>query len=133
MLYLDDKRIGDEVVNEGLGFDSFTPVYGGSAALVAGEHELKLEITNDWIDIDFIEFKLKSTGIATKLNLMTEAESNFNLFDMQGKHVASFKASGMDAAVRMVKGGVKGIRQGVYLVRSASKMGIKQKVVTYEK
>ena len=64
---------------------------------------------------------------------MTEAESNFNLFDMQGKHVASFKASGMDAAVRMVKGGVKGIRQGVYLVRSAGKMGIKQKVVTYEK
>jgi len=67
------------------------------------------------------------------LNLMTEAESNFNLFDMQGKHVASFKAAGMDAAVRMVKDGVKGIRQGVYLVRSAGKMGIKQKVVTYEK
>jgi hypothetical protein len=113
-------------------------VSGGKATLKAGEHELKLEIVGDWIDIDNIEFKAVKndeppSGIDAIRLSMTEAESNFNLFDMQGKHVASFKASGMDAAVRMVKSGVKGIRQGVYLVRSASKMGIKQKVVTYEK
>jgi hypothetical protein len=64
---------------------------------------------------------------------MTEAESSFNLFDLQGKRVASFNASSLDAAVNMVKGGLKGIRQGVYLVRSAGKTGIKQQVVVYEK
>ena len=134
VLYMDDTKIGTEIANEGKGFTSFTTVSGGKATLKAGEHELKLEITNDWIDIDYVEFKASSTtSIAQGLNLMTEAESNFNLFDMQGKHVASFKAAGMDAAVRMVKDGVKGIRQGVYLVRSAGKMGVKQKVVTYEK
>jgi hypothetical protein len=137
-LYMDDQPIGTEMANAGNGFDSFEVVSGGKASLKAGEHELKLEITNDWIDIDYVEFKAaKNDEPPSKIGAihlnMTEAESNFNLFDMQGKHVASFKASGMDAAVRMVKGGVKGIRQGVYLVRSASKMGIKQKVVTYEK
>ena len=137
-LYMDDTRIGEKIVSEGKGFTSFTTVSGGKASLKAGEHELKLEIVGDWIDIDNIEFKaVKSDDPPSKINTirlsMTEAESNFNLFDMQGKHVASFKASGMDAAVRMVKDGVKGIRQGVYLVRSAGKMGIKQKVVTYEK
>ncbi len=134
VLYMDDTKIGTEIANEGKGFETFTTVSGGKATLKAGKHDLKIEITNDWIDIDYVEFKASSTtSIAQGLNLMTEAESNFNLFDMQGKHVASFKASGMDAAVRMVKDGVKGIRQGVYLVRSAGKMGVKQKVVTYEK
>ena len=137
-LYMDDARIGEKIVSEGKGFTSFTTVSGGKASLKAGEHELKLEIVGDWIDIDNIEFKaVKSDDPPSKINTirlsMTEAESSFNLFDMQGKHVASFKASGMDAAVRMIKEGVKGIRQGVYLVRSAGKMGIKQKVVTYEK
>ena len=134
VLYMDDERIGDAMANEGEGFENFTTVDGGKATLKAGEHTLKLEITNDWIDIDYIEFKaLSTTSIATGLNLMTEAESSFNLFDMQGKHVARFNAAGMDAAVRMVKDGVKGIRQGVYLIRSANKSGIKQKVVVYEK
>jgi hypothetical protein len=134
VLYIDDQKIGTEIANEGKGFENFTTVNGGTATLTAGEHELKLEITNDWIDIDYVEFKSASTtAIATRLNLMTEAESSFNLFDMQGKRIANFKAAGMDDAVRMVKDGLKGVRQGVYLVRAANSVGIKQKVVVYEK
>lgn len=133
-LYMDDTQIGTEIANEGKGFDTFTTVSGGKATLKAGEHELKLEITNDWIDIDYIEFKaVSTTGIKNVRFSMTEAESSFNLFDLQGKHVATFKAAGMDDAVRMVKEGVKGVRQGVYLVRVAGSAGIKQKVVAYEK
>ena len=134
VLYMDDERIGTEMVNDGKGFDSYSIVSGGKANLTAGEHELKLEITNDWIDIDYVEFKsTATTTVVTNLNLMTEAESSFNLFDLQGKHIASFRASNMDDAVRMVNEGVKGIRKGVYLLRSTSAAGIKQKVVTYEK
>jgi hypothetical protein len=133
---MDDQPIGTEMANTGKGFDAFEVVSGGKATLKAGEHELKLEITNDWIDIDYVEFKAVSggtDGIVRPLKLMTEAESNFNLFDLQGKRVVSFKASGLDAAVNMVKGGLKGIRQGVYLVRAAGSVGVKQKVVVYEK
>ncbi len=56
-LYIDDKKIGEDLVNEGKGFGEFTTVSGGKATLKAGEHELKLEITNSWIDIDYVEFK----------------------------------------------------------------------------
>ena len=136
VLYMDDEQIGTEIVNKGEGFDAFSVVEGGKAKLKAGEHELKLEITNDWIDIDYVEFALMGEvpeGLTNVRFDMTEAESSFNLFDLQGKHVASFRAAGMDAAVRMVKDGIKGIRQGVYLVRAAGSVGIKQKVVVYEK
>jgi hypothetical protein len=135
-LYMDDQPIGTEMANTGKGFDAFEVVSGGKATLKAGEHELKLEITNDWIDIDYVEFKAVSggtDGIVRPLKLMTEAESSFNLFDLQGKRIASFKASGLDAAVNRVKGGLKEIRQGMYLVRSAGKTGVKQQVVVYEK
>ena len=136
-LYMDDQPIGTEMANAGNGFDSFEVVSGGKATLKAGEHELKLEITNDWIDIDYVEFKKveNNTAIAGKLNLMTEAESSFNLFDMHGKRVASFKAAGMDAAVSMVKAGsVADLKQGIYYVRTKGHQGaVKQKVIVYEK
>jgi hypothetical protein len=104
---------------------------GGKATLKAGEHELKLEITNDWIDIDYVEFKAVAKDdppirIANVRFGMTEAESNFTLFDMQGHFVTNFKAAGMDAAVDMVRHGFKGIRQGVYLVRGPGKLGMKK-------
>ena len=137
MLYMDDQPIGTEMANTGKGFDAFEVVSGGKATLKAGEHELKLEITNDWIDIDYVEFKAVSSqqplGFKDVRLDVTEAERSFNLFDLQGKHVATFKAAGMDDAVRMVKDGIKGVRQGVYLVRVAGSAGIKQKVVAYEK
>ncbi|MCQ2091946.1 MAG: carbohydrate-binding protein [Fibrobacter sp.] len=65
ILYMDDERIGDEMVNEGLGWDDngYSMVSGGKATLKAGEHELKLEITNDWVDIDYVEFKKASAVV----------------------------------------------------------------------
>jgi len=136
-LYMDDEAIGTEIANDGQGFTTFSEVSGGKATLKAGEHELKLEITNDWIDIDNVTFKKveNNTAIAGKLNLMTEAESSFNLFDMHGKRVTSFKAAGMDAAVSMVKAGsVADLKQGIYYVRTKGHQGaVKQKVIVYEK
>ncbi len=136
-LYMDDETIGSEMVNEGKGFDAYTEVDGGVAVLKAGEHELKLEITSDWVDIDYVEFRevaAQQPSAIRDLRLgMTEAESSFDLFDLQGKHVASFRAAGMDAAVRMVKDGVRGLRKGVYLVHAAGNAGMNQKVVVYEK
>jgi hypothetical protein len=137
---MDDQPIGTEMANAGNGFDSFEVVSGGKASLKAGEHELKLEITNDWIDIDYVEFKAaKNDEPPSKIGAihlnMTEAESNFNLFDMHGKRVASFTAAGMDAAVKMVKAGaVADLKQGIYYVRTKGHQGaVKQKVVIYEK
>ena len=47
VLYMDDKRIGDEMVNEGKGFDTFSIVDGGKDFLEAGEHELRIAVAKD--------------------------------------------------------------------------------------
>ncbi len=136
-LYIDDQPIGNEMANTGDGFDSFSIVSGGKATLKAGEHELKLEITNDWIDIDYVEFKPASTeGIVNVRFDMTEAESNFELFDLQGNRVARFNAKNMREAVEKVKNDVSNVivPKGVYFVVSnpGTKHQKMQKVVRYE-
>ena len=139
VLYMDDKQIGTEIVNDGKGFDNFTEVHGGAAKLTAGEHELKLEITNDWIDIDYVEFNLQGEvppfeGLSKVRFDMTEAESNYSVFDMQGIKLGSFTAKGMDEAVKFVKESAK-LRKnakGVFFVRKNGAKSMTKKVVVHE-
>ena len=137
VLYMDSVRIGDEIKNEGKGLDAYTIVNGGKATLKKGEHELKLEITNDWIDIDYIEFKAaKDTipdGIANVRFDMTEAESNFSVYSMQGKKLGTFSAKGMAEAMSYVKADAKLRKQaqGVFFIRKDGEHHTK-KVVVYE-
>lgn len=123
VLYMDDERIGEEILNNGKGFDTYSVVSGGKVSLKAGKHDLKLEITNDWIDIDYVEFKTvavadsNTTAIAKDLKLITEPESGFELFDLRGKRVARFRASGMADALNYARSGTINLRHGVYLLR----------------
>ena len=123
VLYMDDERIGEEILNNGKGFDTYSVVSGGKVSLKAGKHDLKLEITNDWIDIDYVEFKTvavadsNTTAIAKDLKLITEPESGFELFDLRGKRVARFRASGMADALNYARSGTINLRRGVYLLR----------------
>jgi Carbohydrate binding module (family 6)./Domain of unknown function (DUF303). len=135
VLYMDDKRIGDEMASAGLGFDSLTVVEGGKVTLTKGEHELKLEITNDWIDIDYVEFKAVTPSKITKVRLdMTEAESSFSVFDMQGIKLGSFTAKGVDEAMSLVKENAKLRRQGkgVFFIRKNGDKPLTKKVVIHE-
>ena len=138
VLYIDDKQVGTEIANEGKGFDTFTEVDGGKVSLKAGEHELKIEIANDWIDIDYIEFKEISAqppiGIKNIRFGMTEAESNFSVFDMQGVKLGSFTAKGMADAVNVVRENAKLRKQakGVFFVRKNGSKSLTKKVVIHE-
>lgn len=133
VLYMDDEQIGSEMANEGKGFSEYSVVSGGKANLKAGEHVLKLEITNDWIDIDYIEFKanfdISAAIFKSPLKMVNKTETTFQLFDLQGKHIAKFNARGMDSAIRMVQDSMESLRQGVYLLRSKGPAGIQQKVI----
>ena len=108
------------------------------ATLKAGEHELKLEITNDWIDIDYVEFKEISAqppiGLKNIRLSMTEAESNFSLFDMQGIKLSSFTAKGMNEAMNLVRENAKLRKQarGVFFVRKNGDKSLTKKVVIHE-
>ena len=138
VLYVDDKKVGTEIANEGKGFDTFTEVDGGKATLTKGEHELKLEITNDWIDIDYIEFKEISAqppiGIKNLRFSATEAEGYYSVFDMQGIKLSSFTAKGMDEAMNLVRENAKLRKQakGVFFVRKNGSKSLTKKVVIHE-
>ena len=135
-LYMDDKQIGDEIANEGKGFDTFTEVSGGKATLKAGEHELKLEITNDWVDIDNVEFKKASNSNGIKNIRLNSAEtvSNYTVFDMQGIRLGSFAAKNMENAMDLVKENAKLRRmaKGVFFVRKNGDKPLTKKVVVHE-
>ena len=139
-LYMDSVEIGSEIANEGKGFETFTTVSGGKATLKAGEHELKLEITNDWIDIDYVEFKAVSSGTDNLVTLRMEnpvKESSFAIVDMQGRKLGVIQATNMAEAVEKTKKNVTQnmVSGGVYFVVSntKSKHRTMQKVVIYEK
>ena len=147
VLYMDDVQIGTEIANEGKGFDTFTTVSGGKATLKAGEHELKLEITNDWIDIDYVEFKAASgsgdNGDSTTFIARpafahaTETESSFAIVDMQGRKLGVIKAASMAEAVEKSKENMtrNGVSGAMYFVVSNTKSSrrLMQKVVVYER
>ena len=148
VLYMDSVRIGDEIKSEGKGKDSYSVVSGGKATLKKGEHELKLEITNDGIDIDYIKFTAASGSSSsddppTKLakpafeSNATETESSFAIVDMQGRKLGVIKAASMAEAVekskeKMTQNKTSG---GIYFVVSNTKNSrrLMQKVVVYER
>ena len=136
VLYMDSVRIGDEMKNEGNGLDAYSVVSGGRATLKAGTHELKLEITNDWIDIDYIEFKaIKESYAIPKVRVdITEAESSFSVFDMQGIKLGAFTAKGVDDAEHLVRENAKLRKQskGVFFIRKNGNRSLTKKVVIHE-
>jgi len=138
-LYMDDAEIGTEIANGGAGFDSFSAVSGGKATLKAGEHELKLEITNDWIDIDYVEFKEVPSETDNLVTLHMEnpvKENSFAIVDMQGRKLFVIKATNMTEALEKAKKNVTKnmVSGGVYFVVSNKKGQSRtmQKVVVYE-
>ncbi|MBR2271213.1 MAG: carbohydrate-binding protein [Fibrobacter sp.] len=138
VLYMDDVQIGTEMANEGKGFDTFTTVSGGKASLKKGEHELKLEITNDWIDIDYIEFKAAkdttSNAIVKARFESVEAESYFSVYNMQGVKLGTFTAKGMADAMNILKADAKLRKhsQGVFFIRKNGEKSHIKKVVVHE-
>ena len=135
VLYMDDKQIGTEIANEGKGFSTFTEVSGGKATLTKGDHELKLEITNDWVDIDNVTFKkVESIGISNVRFESAATEGNYTVFDMQGIRLGSFAAKSMDDAMNLVKENAKLRRQGkgVFFVRKNGDKPLTKKVVIHE-
>ena len=138
-LYMDDAEIGTEIANGGAGFDSFSVVSGGKATLKAGEHELKIEITNDWIDIDYVEFKEVPSETDNLVTLHMEnpvKENSFAIVDMQGRKLAVIRATNMNEALEKAKKNVTKniVSGGVYFVVSNTKGQSRtmQKVVVYE-
>ena len=140
-LYIDEKAITDAVSvpqtadNKWDTYETIT--VKEKVALKAGKHVLKLEITANYANIDWISFSESEKDIPdgiAKVRMDTETESHFSVFDMQGIKLGSFTAKGMDNAVALVKTDAK-LRKhskGVFFVRKEGATHMTKKVVVRE-
>lgn len=139
-LYIDDKAISDEVSVPQTADNSWdtykTITVKDGIKLSAGKHVLKLEITANYVNIDWIQFTdAKETIGLSKIRLdMTEAESSFSVYSMQGKKLGTFTAKGIADAMNLVKTDAKLRKQaqGVFFVRKDGAKLMSKKVVVYE-
>ena len=141
-LYIDEKSITDEVSVPQTAdnkWDTYKTIdIKDKVALKAGKHVLKLEITANYANIDWIQFSrlgevLPYESIAKVRFDATETESNFSVYNMQGKKLGTFTAKGMAAAMNLVKSDAKLRKhsQGVFFIRKNGESHIK-KVVVHE-
>lgn len=126
-LYMDDKAISDEVSvpqtadNSWDSYETITVKEG--VKLTAGKHVLKLEITANYVNIDWIKFSnsvdmpLPYDGFANIHFNRAETE-NYRIFDMNGSYLGMVRATGTSELKSAVANLVK--RDGAYLAKSVN-------------
>ena len=141
-LYIDEKAITDDISvpqTADNSWDTYKTIdVKNMVSLKAGKHVLKLEITANYANIDWIEFSEKGEvppyeSIANVRFDATETESNFSVYNMQGVKLGTFIAKGMADAANLVKTDVnlRKQSQGVFFIRKNGESLIK-KVVVHE-
>ncbi len=124
-LSIDDNKIADVAVS-GSSWDDFESVKA-NVSLKAGEHILRMTVTGDWFDIDYINFvegkdaPETTTGLAGNVKLNAAKVATFDVFDLTGKKVASFTARNMAEASKLWQSGsIQGSEkaQGISLIRN---------------
>ncbi|MBR6943362.1 MAG: carbohydrate-binding protein, partial [Fibrobacter sp.] len=142
-LYIDEKSITDAVTLPQTAdnkWDTYKTIdVKEKVALKAGKHVLKLEITSNYANIDWIQFSEPKKdsipdAIANVRFDMTEAESNFSAYNMQGQKLGTFTAKGMAHAMDLLKTDAKLRKQaqGVFFIRKNGTNSMSKKVVVYE-
>ena len=136
-LSIDGKSIGEFTV-EGSGFDAFADVKQ-KVTLPAGKHVLRMDVTKEYFDIDYINFVKGEVqdnpggnggdnpgqAIHTSLHMETPVLSAYDVFDMNGVRLGRMRAYTMDEAVNTLKNTSDIKVQGIYLLRSVRNGAVK--------
>ncbi|MCK9183323.1 MAG: carbohydrate-binding protein [Fibrobacteraceae bacterium] len=121
MLFVDDKAIADTVkVPNGGNWDTYTEVSGKTSEIAEGSHILKILITGNYANLDWIEFKdTNTTSIQNRIAFNQSAISGYatyDVFDFCGKHLGTFRSL---AQTNLSQGTQRIVRKaGVYLVKA---------------
>ena len=123
-LSIDGKSIA-EVPVSGSSWDEFKDVTA-DVKLPAGKHVLRMDVTAEYFDVDFFDFKKKDEiGIRTKARMETPVLADYDVFDMNGVRLGRMSAYSMNEAVTMLKNSSAIKVQGLYLLRSVSNGAVK--------
>ena len=132
-LSIDGKSIGEFSV-EGSSFDDFADVKQ-KVTLTAGKHILRMDVTKEYFDIDYINFVKgdgegqggddPGVGIATAVHYDVPTLSAYDVFDMNGVRLGRMRAYTMDEAVNTLKTTSDIKVQGIYMLRSVKNGAVK--------
>ena len=116
-LLLDDKEIvpATKVPKTGEEWDVYEWLELGQVEFTKGEHVLKLLITGNYVNIDWIEVEDRSLAIRPKFEASSGAQT-YDVFDMLGSHIGRVDAVNMQEASQKVRSLVK--TGGSYYVKS---------------
>ena len=128
-LLLDEKELVKAVTVPKTGEDwkTYQDLSLGKVKLTKGEHILRLSITSDYVNVDWIRFSVNEngdgpgTGDSTiairdmKLHVANVAET-FGVYDVNGMFVGKFETMNKADVARMTKNVVR--QGGVYIVKS---------------
>ena len=122
-LYIDDKAITDVIkAEQGEDWSTYKTVTATTKEIPKGEHELKLEISGNFVNVDWIKFckdeKCEDGGDISSIHKarieFPIAEKYYSVFSMTGKFLGQVDANGQSLAKSMRSAGFV---PGVYMVR----------------
>ena len=136
-LSIDGKSVGEFSVT-GESFDDFADVKQ-KVTLPAGKHILRMDVTKEYFDIDYINFVKGEVAdnpgqggdnpgqggdnpgqaIQTRIHMETPVLGAYDVFDVHGVRLGRMRAYSMDEAVGILKSTSDIKTQGIYLLRSA--------------
>ena len=148
-LFMDDEPITDTLALTGTGdFDSYGTFKGTTTKeLTEGEHVLKVMVTSDYVNLDWIAFgesegsaediRNGTTGILPKIaagaagmaNAFARAAGSYRVFDLMGSELGNIRLNA-GATLTDLKAGLKtaGFGSGVYVVRNPAGKTLKLQV-----
>ncbi|SHK49720.1 Endo-1,4-beta-xylanase, GH35 family [Fibrobacter sp. UWB12] len=146
-LSLDGKSLAEFEVT-GTSYDDFSDVKK-KVTLPAGKHVLRLDVTQQYFDIDYINFVKGEVadnpggnggdnpggnggdepgpeiGINTKAHYQAPRISSYDVFDANGVRLGRMNAYSMSEAVQILKSSSQIKNQGVYMLRSVQNGAVK--------
>ena len=126
MLLVDNDAVTDTVVvpKTDSTWDVYKEIDVGTVELKQGEHVIRLLITGDYLNIDWIQFAdsanqtLPPTQWVEKVRLEVSPETAYDVFGLTGKYLGRVELRGESVNKALVR---EGFAQGIYLVRSVGR------------
>ena len=118
IMYMDSVAITDTIkVPQGADWATYGNIKGETKTLPAGRHILKIAVTGNYFNLDWIDFQdPSSVKINPSLELSISKAIEFEVFNLSGKRVGSFVSTNSKNLKAQTKDIVR--HSGIYYVKS---------------
>ncbi len=115
--------IGDEPITENItvpntdaNYATYGVVTAKTSVLSKGTHVIRLEITGNWFDIDWLNFSNGNTSIRNPIKYSNSDVKSCRLYNLQGAYMGTFNTSNLTSLKHEIQ--KSNVKAGAYIVRS---------------